>query len=121
MHRNWGRRPRPQLRSAGEVVDMAVRQQDSIDLQPLPVQVLLNAIDLQAGIDYQHSLGVAPADDVAVLGEELVGKDRDLDRFAQFCRSHDDVIWLPAGEITTGSSSVIRTISSSLTPPQPGM
>ena len=108
-------------RHAPDVIDMPMRHQDPLDRQALLTDVVQDTIDLQARVDGQRSLGVAPPDQIAVLAEEIVGERRYRELFAKrFRRRHPTPTSADAGVRTSGPSSVMSSISSSRTPPQPG-
>src|SRR6202022_2317537 len=95
---------------------------DPLQRQPLLPKLLQHAVGLQPRVDGDRGRSVAPPDQVAVLTEEIVGKDRDRELFAQrLSRRHPTPISQEADVSTSGSASVMSTISSRRTPPQPGM
>src|SRR6202022_1055084 len=105
-----------------EMVDVSMGHQDPLQGQPLLTKPLQYAIGLQPRVDGDRGRGVAPPDQVAVLTKEIVGKDRDRELFAQrLRRRHPTPISQEADVSTSGSVSVMSTISSRRTPPQPGM
>ena len=110
------------LGNTGDVVDMSMRNEDPLHGQPVLADVLQQAPHLQSRIDGECGRRVAPPDQVAVLTEEVVGKDRNGKLFAQrLRRRHPTPISQEAEVSTSGPASVMSTISSRRTPPQPGM
>ena len=65
-----------------DVVDMSVGDEDPLQGQLLLSELPQHAIGLQPRIDGERRRRVATADQVAVLTEEIVGKDRDGELFA---------------------------------------
>src|SRR5207244_11969328 len=96
-----------------DVVDVSVGHEDPLHSQPILTNAPQHAVDLQSRIDHEDSRRVAPPDEVAVLTEEIVGKDRNGELFAQrLGRSHPTPISQDAAVNTSGPFSVISTISS---------
>src|SRR5207237_10689281 len=105
-----------------DVVDVSVGHEDPLHSQPILTNAPQDAVDPQSRIDHEGSRRLAPPDAVAVLTEEIVGKDRNGELFAQrLGRSHPTPISQDAAVSTCGPLSVMSTISSRRTPPQPGM
>ena len=61
---------------------MSVGDEDPLQGQLFLSELPQHAIGLQPRIDGERGRGVATADQVAVLTEEIVGKDRDGELFA---------------------------------------
>src|ERR1700716_767597 len=112
VHRDRGAGACVQGWHAGDVIDMAMRHQDVLEGQPFRIELLLYAVQLQTGIDDEGGRRVAPADQIAVFAEEIVGKDEDLELLAQrLHRSHPTPISQEAEVSTSGPVSVMSTIS----------
>src|SRR5205814_7628636 len=106
---------------APNVVDVAMGDQDPLDREPLLRDLLQHSIHLQAGIDTNRGWRVTAPDHVAVFTEEIVGKDRHRDLLPErLGRRHPTDTSSEPGVRTSGSASVMSTISSRRTPPQPG-
>src|ERR1700694_4108611 len=122
VHRDRSTGLRLERGNAGDVIDVAMRHQDALESQPFRFDLLPYSVQLQARIDDEGGHRVAPPDQIAVFAEEIVWKDRDLELLAQrLGRGHPTPISQEADVSTSGPVSVMSTISSRRTPPQPGM
>ena len=95
----------PDDRHPQHVVDVAVGQQDVMDVERLPFDQVRHGLELKARVEQQGRFGVAPLDQEAVLVEVGVGKGAQLDLVGEGLFQSEPARWRSASYRTMDTAT----------------